>query len=111
MSYSRDSAIIEVLATETTILKASAGHNYTIISAVFGNVDGTNDATVDIHFTKSGGSTINIVKTLSVQAGKAVEFLTGGKSSIFLESVDEFSATASAASDITCLVSYIDETE
>jgi len=110
MAIARKSAIVEVGATETTILLAGAGDDCAITSLILGNVDGVNDATVTLHLTKSGGSKTDIVKAVPVAAGEAVEFFIGGKGSMFLENSDKLSATASAAADINATVSYLLET-
>jgi hypothetical protein len=97
-------------ATETTILLAGAAEEAVITSLILGNIDGTNDVTVALHLTKSGGSKTDIVNTLTVGAGEAVEFFIGGKGSMFLENSDKLSATAGVASDLNATISYLLET-
>ncbi len=109
MSLTRKSAIVAVGATATTLLTAGTGKQCAITSLILGNVDGTNDATVTLHLTKSGGSAVDIIADLPVAAGEAVQLFVGGKDSLFLETGDTLSATASAAGDVNATLSYIQE--
>ena len=110
MAIARKSAIIEVLASETTILLAGAAEECAITSLILGNVDGTVAVVVALHLTKDGDAKKDIVNALSIDAGEAVEFFIGGKGSLFLENDDKLSATAGAASDLTATISYLLET-
>ena len=73
------------------------------------NVDGTNDATVDVQVVDTGGSpTAYIAKTITVPANSTLEL--AGTSKLVLETGDKIQALASAASDIEIFVSYLEIT-
>jgi hypothetical protein len=109
MAITRKSDIIAVGDSDTDLLEAESAEDCVIVSLILGNVDGAADATVILTLTKSGESPLNIVSTLSVAAGEAVEMFIGGKGSLFLEPGDILSATASAAGDITATLSWLSE--
>ena len=110
MSLMRKSKIVVVGTGETTLLTAGAGENIIVVSLIFGNVDGTNDATVDVLIKKSGETvTTPVAKVLLVKAGEALQFFVGGKDGLFLEAGDVFGAKGSVAGRINSLVSYIVE--
>lgn len=109
MSMTPKSAIVAVAATTTTLLTAATGQTITLISLIFGNIDGTNDAAVTIYLTKSGGSAVTMISTLPVLVGEGVQVFVGGKDSLFLEAGDSISALASADGDITATMSYVVE--
>ena len=109
MSLSRKSIIINVAASETTILENDSETQRVVVSLIFGNVDGENDGTVTLHLTKSGGSKMNMVASLLIEPQSAVEFFPGGKGSLFLEVGDKLSATAGEAGDVVATASYMEE--
>lgn len=109
MALTRKSAIVAIGATSTTIIAAESNEDIVVNSLILGNVDGTNDATIALHLIKSGDSSVDIVTTVTVAAGEALQLFVGGKDALFLESGDELAATASAADDINATVSYIVE--
>lgn len=110
VTVTRKSVVVEVAATSTTILTATANTTITLHSLLLGNVDGSNDATLTLTITKNGGSAINFVTAINVEAGTMIQVLIGGKDAIILEEGDTLSATASAVSDIVILGSYHLET-
>ena len=109
MALTRKSKIVEIGSADTTLLQPGAAESAVIASLLLGNVDATNDATVSLHITKSGGSKIAMVVDLPIAAGEAVQLFVGGKDSLFLESSDTLSAIASAAGDVNATISYIQE--
>lgn len=109
MAITRKSDIVAVGNSDTTLLEAESAEDCVIVSLILGNIDGTNSATVILTLTKSGESAVNIVSALPVAAGEAVEMFIGGKGSLFLESDDKLSATASAAGDIVATLSWLSE--
>jgi hypothetical protein len=63
------------------------------------NVDGTNDATVDVRVVDSDGSSdAYIAYTMNVPADTSLDLLGGGK--LVLDAGDKLQVKASAASDI-----------
>lgn len=70
------------------------------------NVDGTNDATVDIEVVKaSSGGNAYIAKTMTVPADSSLE--VAGSSKIVLEAGDKIQGLASAASDVEVFLSWL----
>tara|TARA_R100001460_G_C3502846_1_gene170580 strand:- start:187 stop:519 length:333 start_codon:yes stop_codon:yes gene_type:complete len=70
------------------------------------NVDGTNDATVDIEVVKaSSGGNSYIAKTMTVPADSSLEL--AGTSKIVLEAGDKIQGLASAASDVEVFLSWL----
>lgn len=110
MAITRQSTILAVGSSDTELLAVESGEDCVVVSLIIGNVDGTNAATVILTLTKNGEAGVNIVSALEVAAGEAVEFFIGGKASLFLESGDVLSATASAAGDLTATLSWLSET-
>ena len=92
--------IIGAIASSTTAI---------VLSIRATNVDGTNDATVDVQVVDTGGSpTAYIAKTMSVPADTSLEL--AGQSKLVLETGDKIQALASAASDVEIFVSYLEIT-
>ena len=86
-----------------------SGHSAIVLSLRATNVDGTNDATVDVQVVDTGGSpTAYIAKTMSVPADTSLEL--AGTSKLVLETGDKIQALASAASDVEIFVSYLEIT-
>ena len=93
--------IIGAIAASTTAI---------VLSIRATNVDGTNDATVDVQVVDTGGSpTAYIAKTMSVPADTSLEL--AGQSKLVLETGDKIQALASAASDIEFFASYLEITD
>ena len=70
------------------------------------NVDGSNDATVDVEVVKaSSGGNAYIAKTLSVPADTTVEL--AGTSKIVLETGDKIQGLASDANDVEVFLSWL----
>lgn len=73
------------------------------------NVDGTNDATVDVEVVDTGGSpSAYIAKTITVPANSSLEL--AGVSKLVLETGDKIQGLASATGDIEVFVSYLEIT-
>ena len=74
------------------------------------NVDGTNDATVDVRVVDSDGSNDSyIAKTMSVPADTSLDVL--GTSKLVLDAGDKIKVLASTASDIEFFASYLEITD
>ena len=92
--------IVAAIAASTTAI---------VLSIRATNVDGTNDATVDVQVVDTGGSpTAYIAKTMSVPADTSLEL--AGQSKLVLETGDKIQGLASAASDVEIFVSYLEIT-
>ena len=92
--------IVAAIAASTTAI---------VLSIRATNVDGTNDATVDVQVVDTGGSpTAYIAKTILVPADTSLEL--AGTSKLVLETGDKIQALASAASDVEIFVSYLEIT-
>ena len=71
------------------------------------NVDGTNDATVDVRVVDSDGSSDSyIAKTMSVPADTSLDVL--GTSKLVLDAGDKIQVLASATGDIEFFASYLE---
>lgn len=92
--------IVAAIAASTTAI---------VLSIRATNVDGTNDATVDVQVVDTGGSpTAYIAKEMSVPADTSLEL--AGTSKLVLETGDKIQGLASAASDVEIFVSYLEIT-
>ena len=70
------------------------------------NVDGTNDATVDVEVVKaSSGGNAYIAKTMNVPADSSIEL--AGTSKIVLKASDVLKLQASTASDLEAFISVL----
>ena len=74
------------------------------------NVDGTNDATIDVRVVDGGGSEdAYIAYTMTVPADTSLDVL--GTSKLVLMATDKIQVKASAASDIEFFASYLEITD
>jgi len=74
------------------------------------NVDGTNDATVDVRVVDSDGSNDSyIAKTMTVPADTSLDLLGSGK--LVLDAGDSLKVLASTAGDIEFFASYLEITD
>ena len=95
-----NSDIVAAIAASTTAI---------VLSIRATNVDGTNDATVDVQVVDTGGSpTAYIAKTMSVPADTSLEL--AGSSKLVLETGDKIQGLASASGDIEIFVSDLEIT-
>jgi hypothetical protein len=85
-----------------------SNHEIIVLMLRATNIDGTNDATVDVKVTKSSGSAM-IAKTMSVPADTSLDVL--GTSKLVLMATDKLEGLASATSDIEFFVSYLEITD
>ena len=69
------------------------------------NVDGTNDATVDVEVVDGSSGDAKIASTMTVPADSSLEL--AGTSKLVLENGDKIQGLASATSDIEVFVSYL----
>ena len=72
------------------------------------NVDGTNDATVDVQVQDGTSGNAYIAKGVNIPAGSSVELL--GETKVNLETTDKIQSLASATGDIDFFVSYVEIT-
>ena len=87
-----------------------ANHEAIVLMLRATNVDGTNDATVDVRVVDSNGSDDSyIAKTMSVPADTSLDLLGSGK--LVLDAGDKIQVLASAASDIEFFASYLEITD
>ena len=87
-----------------------ANHEAIVLMLRATNVDGTNDATVDVRIVDSDGSSDSyIAKTMSVPADTSLDVL--GTSKLVLDAGDKIQVLASAASDIEFFASYLEITD
>ena len=93
-----NSDVVNAIATGTAI----------VLTLRCTNVDGTNDATVDVEIVDGTSGAAYIAKTLSVPADTTVEL--AGTSKLVLETGDKIQGLASAASDVEVFVSYLEIT-
>ena len=93
--------------TSLTDLIGAVASNHEVIVLMLRatNIDGTNDATVDVKVTKSGSASY-IAKTMTVPADTSLDVL--GTSKLVLMATDKIEALASATSDIEFFVSYLE---
>ena len=101
---------VALTTSNQDIVPAVAASTETIVITLRAtNVDGTNDATVDVQVVDTGGSpTAYIAKEMSVPADTSLEL--AGTSKLVLETGDKIQGLASAASDVEIFVSYLEIT-
>ena len=92
--------------TLTTLVTCAANHVYKINSIIVTNIDGTNAADVTVNYN-DGTNTRAIGSTISVPADAALN-LVDKNSGFYLMENDIISGSASANSDLVCLISYED---
>ena len=76
-------------------------------SIIVSNVDGSNNADVDVSFvdSSSGNLVLHLAKTVTVPA-KSTLIVLGKDAPIYLEEGDKIQAKASAASDLEIVLSF-----
>lgn len=100
-------AAVAIGNSATTIYTAPANTTGIIHAIYISNIDGTNDATVDITVTDtSAGSTFHILKTVDVPADSTLVI----EKPINLEPTDILKATASSAGDLEAFASVLEMT-
>jgi|TARA_S200002703_G_C3698576_1_gene214556 hypothetical protein len=86
-----------------------ANHSAIVLMLRATNVDGTNDATVDVRVVDGSSGDSYIAKTMSVPADTSLDVL--GTSKLVLEATDKIQVLASATSDIEFFASYLEITD
>lgn len=107
------SKTVAIGATSTELLAAVSGGTTVITSLIIGNVDGANAATFDLSVNKNAGGDVTIMKSINVAAGESVVVFGDATGKFYLEdsgTEDTLDATASAASDLVAIISYIERT-
>jgi len=101
---------VALTTSNQDIVPAVAASTQTIALTIRAtNVDGTNNATVDVQVVDTGGSpTAYIAKSMTVPAGGSIEI--AGNSKIVLETGDKIQALASDSGDVEVFVSYLEIT-
>ena len=98
------SAVQAVGTSATAIVTNSASSNkvFKVNALYVSNVDGTDNATVNIDLYRSS-TAYHIAKTLNVPADATIDVIS---KPVYLEEGDALRLTASAASDIEAVCSY-----
>ena len=105
MANTFKNAGVAIGTSATTLYTAPAGTTGIIHAIYISNVDGTNDATVDITVTDtSTGNTFHIMKTVEVPADSTLVI----EKPINLEAQDVLQVKASAASDLEAFASVLE---
>ena len=113
MADTLKSKTVAIAATSTELLAAVTSGTTVITSLIIGNVDGTNDATFDLSINKNGGGDTTVMSGITVAAGKSVVVFGEATGKLYLVddgTADTVDATASAASDLVAIISYIERT-
>ncbi len=102
------------IGTGSTELLACVADGTTVIQMLqVGNIDGTNDATFDLTLNKNAAGDDAIMSSITVAAGKSVVVYSDSNGKLYLNddgTEDTLDATASAASDLVAVLSYIERT-
>ncbi len=96
---------VQAVGTSATAIvtnSSASGKVFKINALYVSNVDGTNNATVNIDLFRSS-TAYHIAKTVTVPADATIDVMT---KAIYLEEGDSLRLTASAASDIEAVCSY-----
>ena len=86
-----------------------ANHEAIVLMLRATNVDGTNDATVDVRVVDGSSGDSYIAFEMSVPADTSLDVL--GTSKLVLEATDKIQVLASAAGDIEFFASYLEITD
>jgi hypothetical protein len=96
---------VQAVGTSATAIvtnSSSSGKVFKVNSLYVSNVDGVNNATVNIDLYRSS-TAYHIAKTVTVPADATIDVMT---KAIYLEEGDSLRLTASAANDIEAVCSY-----
>ena len=85
-----------------------ANHEAIVLMLRATNVDGTNDATVDVRVVKSGSDSY-LAKTMSVPADTSLDVL--GTSKLVLMATDKIQVLANDTNDVEFFASYLEITD
>ena len=95
-----------VTTSRAAIVDVAADKVAKINSLIIANIDGSNAADITVEVSVDNGSNyVAIAKTISVPAD-ATLVVVGKDNGFYLDETDILAVTASAASDLTYLVSY-----
>jgi len=95
-----------VTTSRAAIVDVAADKVAKINSLIIANIDGANAADITVEVSIDDGSSyVAIAKTISVPAD-ATLVVVGKDNGFYLDETDLLAVTASAASDLTYLVSY-----
>lgn len=94
----------QIGTSATTIVTNGSSSNsvYKVNALYISNVDGTNDATVNIDIYRSS-TAYHIAKTVNVPADTTLDVIS---KAVYLEEGDSLRLTASAASDLEAVCSF-----
>jgi len=102
-------AVLDGTTSLTDLIGAlDSNHEAIVLMLRATNVDGTNDATVDVRVVKSSSDSY-IAYTMTVPADTSLDVL--GTSKLVLMATDKIQVKASAASDIEFFASYLEITD
>ena len=96
---------VQAIGTSATAIvtnSAASGKVLKVNALYVSNVDGTNDATVNVDLFRSS-TAYHIAKTITVPADATLDVLS---KALYLEEGDSIRLTASAASDLEAVCSY-----
>ena len=98
------SAVLAITTSATAIVtnSASSGKVFKVNALYVSNVDGTNNATVNVDLYRSS-TAYHIAKTITVPADSTLDVIS---KAIYLEEGDALRLTASADSDLEGVCSY-----
>ena len=95
-----------VTTSRAAIVDVAADKVAKVNSLIIANIDGTNAADITVEVSVDNGSNyVAIAKTVSVPADSSL-IVVGKDNGFYLDETDLLAVTASAASDLTYLVSY-----
>ncbi len=93
-----------ILASSTEIYECPAGTTAVVNAIYLSNIDGTNNATVDVTvYDDSGATTFHILKGSVLPAGQTLVF----DKPVVLDAADKISAVAGAAGDVEAMLSIL----
>lgn len=96
---------VQAVGTSATAIvsnSASSGKVFKVNALYVSNVDGTNDATVNVDVYRSS-TAYHIAKTMTVPADATIDVIS---KAVYLEEGDSLRLTANAASDLEAVCSY-----
>jgi myo-inositol-hexaphosphate 3-phosphohydrolase len=96
--------VFALTTTETNLVTATANTVFKINTIMISNIDGTNAADVTIKYN-DGSDDRAIASTINVPADSTL-VVSDKNSSFYLEESEIIKGTASANSDLECLISY-----
>lgn len=93
---------VDITATAIVTNSAASGKVFKVNALYVSNVDGTNDAAVNVDIYRSS-TAYHIAKTVTVPADATLDVIS---KAIYLEEGDELRLTANADSDLEAVCSY-----